>query len=120
MNATPAIMDFFNKWTLASTPGARTAYSAPSAPPLLCPAQNGKNHFAGGKDFKISCSADTPKTPAYTGATTPGNFRNCIAQCAADAQCGHAVYYNDKCWKKKGKPGSIAKAGSNARVAVKN
>lgn len=112
-------MNFFNKWTLASTPGARAAAAAPAAQPAICPSQNGKPYNADGKSFKISCSADTPKTPAYTGATKPGSFANCIKQCASEAQCGHAVFFNDKCWKKKGKPSHIAKAGPNARVAVK-
>lgn len=121
MNATPVIMDFFNKWTLANTPNARvsTAQIQPAA--SICPTQNGKKHPAGGKNFKIHCSSDTPKVPAYTGATKPGNFKNCIAECARESQCSHAVYYNDKCWKKKGKPlpGGPVRAGANSKVAVK-
>lgn len=117
IDATPVIMDFFNKWTLATTPGARGSALAAAAAPI-CPSKNGQTYGARGKNFKISCSADTPKTPAYTGATYPGSFAACIAQCANEAQCGHAVFYNDKCWKKKGKP-SPSKAGSNSRVAVK-
>lgn len=112
-------MDFFNKWTLRTTPGAPRQIAPAAAAPAICPSQNGKTYKADGKSFKISCSADTPKTPAYTGATKPGSFANCMKQCAADAKCGHAVFFNDKCWKKKGKPSKIAKAGSNARVAVK-
>jgi hypothetical protein len=42
-----------------------------------------------------------------------------MAQCAGEAQCGHVVFYKDRCWKKKGKPGSIVKAGDFARVGVK-
>jgi hypothetical protein len=119
MDATPVIMDFFNKWTLSSTPGSHSAppAAAPAAP--LCPSKNGQTYNAGGKNFKISCSADTPKTPAYTRATYPGSFAACMAQCAGESQCGHAVYFNDKCWKKKGKGESLVKAGSNARVGVK-
>lgn len=118
IDASSTILDFFNKWTLASTPDARTVKTS-SGSPTLCPSKNGQTYNAGGKNFKISCSADTPKTPAYTGATYPGSFAGCMAQCAAEAQCGHAVYYKDRCWKKKGKPGSIVKAGNWARVGVK-
>jgi hypothetical protein len=43
-----------------------------------------------------------------------------MAQCAGEAQCGHAVYFNDKCWKKKGRGSEgLVKAGANARVGVK-
>jgi hypothetical protein len=118
MDATPTIIDFFNKWTLASTPHG-SAPAPPSGPPALCPSKNGQTFNTGGKNFKISCSADTPETPAYTGATYPGSFAGCMAQCAGEAQCGHAVYSNDKCWKKKGKGGGLVKAGSNERVGVK-
>lgn len=122
MNATPLIMDFFEKWTLATTPSARTASysSSMNAPAPICPYKNGQQYWSSGKNFRISCSADTPNTPAYTGATMPGSFAACIAECAAEAQCGHAVYYYDRCWKKKGRPSYIARAGDFARVAVKN
>lgn len=123
MNATPAIMDFFNKWTLKTTPGGRAASPPSKAPsaPAICPSQNGETYKSDhNKSFKISCSADTPSTPAYTGATKPGSFAACIKQCAGETQCGHAVFYNDKCWKKKGRPAKVAKARTNARVAVKN
>lgn len=112
-------MDFFNKWTLATTPGARSSSVAPASGfGTICPSKNGQTYGAGGKHFKISCSADTPKTPAYTGATYPGSFAACMAQCAAEAQCGHAVYFKDKCWKKHGRPG-VSKAGDFSRVGVK-
>jgi hypothetical protein len=121
MNATPTIMDFFNKWTLATTPDAhvvKTTGGGAAPPTTICPSKNGQIYNANGKNFKISCSADTPKTPAYTGATYPGSFAACMAQCAGEAQCGHAVYFNDKCWKKKGKPG-VSKSGDYSRVGVK-
>jgi poly(3-hydroxybutyrate) depolymerase len=126
MNATPMIMDFFNKWTLASTPGARASNSPasssgasnPSQPPL-CPSQNNRNYAApGGKTFRVLCGTDTRKHPAYTAATHPGSLRACITQCATDNKCGHVVFIDDKCWKNQGKPGSIDKA-ENARVAQK-
>ena len=120
MNATPTIMEFFNKWTLATTPDARVSRTTTTGTTTgtICPSKNGQTYNAGGKNFKISCSADTPKTPAYTGATYPGSFAACMAQCAAEAQCGHAVYWKDKCWKKKGKPG-VLKAGDFSRVGTK-
>ena len=121
MSATPVIMDFFNKWTLGTTPGAGAAVSSTSnAQPPLCPSQNNKNYSApGGRTFKIHCSSDTPKTPAYTAATYPGTLRACIAQCVTESKCGHVVFIDNKCWKKQGKPRSVAKVGDNARVAVK-
>ena len=122
MNATPVIVDFFAKWTLASTPGARTLTAASSQPlPPLCPSQNGKDYYGapGGKKFKIHCSSDTARTPAYTAATYPGSLRACIAQCAAEARCGHVVFIGDKCWKKVGRPVVVAGGGESARVAVK-
>ena len=128
--ATPLTLDFFNKWTLASTPGARdspnpqqnpssSGSSASKPQPPLCPSQTNKNYSApGGKTFRILCGSDTAKHPSYAAATYPGSLRGCVAQCAADNKCGHVVFYNDKCWKKMGKPGSIDKTGS-ASVAQK-
>ena len=122
INATPLIMDFLNRWTLASTPGARasnTAIASSGSQPPLCPAQNNKNYSApGGKKFKILCNWDTSETHAYTAATYPGTLRGCIAQCAADSKCGHVVFIDDKCWKKMGKPGSVNKKG-NAAIGQK-
>jgi hypothetical protein len=122
MDASATILDFFNKWTLSTTPDAHTVINSggSSAPPTLCPSKNSQTYNAGGKNFKISCSADTPKTPAYTGPTYPGSLAGCMAQCAAEAQCGHVVYFKDRCWKKKGQPEStVVKAGDWARVGVK-
>jgi poly(3-hydroxybutyrate) depolymerase len=119
MNATPVVMDFFNKWTLTTTPNARDTINSAPATDTICPSRNGQTYNADGKDFKISCSADTPSTPAYTYATYPGSFAGCLAQCAGEAQCGHAVYFNDRCWKKRGNPSKVAGAGANARVGVK-
>jgi poly(3-hydroxybutyrate) depolymerase len=127
VNATPHILEFFGKWTLESTPGARddsapistSGSSSPSKPkPALCPAQNDRNHEAGGKTFRILCGSDTARHPAYTAATYPGSLRGCVAQCAADDKCGHVVMYKDKCWKKSGKPGAIDKTG-NASIGQK-
>lgn len=131
MNATPAIMDFFNKWTLNTTPGARGSMISPSSSSStqqeqqqqpLCPSQNNKTYTpAGGSPFKILCGSDTPRTPAYTAATFPGTLRACIAQCAAESKCGHVVFIGEKCWKKVGRPGAgaVVGVGGDARVAVK-
>jgi poly(3-hydroxybutyrate) depolymerase len=130
VSATSHIIEFFGKWTLASTPGARESIDSPvttsggssnSAQAPLCPAQNNKNYNCpanGGKTFRILCGSDTAKQPAYAAATYPGSLRGCVAQCAVDNQCGHVVFHKDKCWKKMGKPGSIDKTG-NASVAQK-
>lgn len=130
VSATSHIIEFFGKWTLASTPGARESIDSPvstsggssnSAQAPLCPAQNNKNYNCpanGGKTFRILCGSDTARQPAYAAATYPGSLRGCVAQCAVDNQCGHVVFYKDKCWKKMGRPGSIDKTG-NASVAQK-
>jgi poly(3-hydroxybutyrate) depolymerase len=128
--ATPLIMDFFRKWTLASTPGGHDkpvtfpvpGSEAPSDP--LCPFFNDKIYHTPGKGlnrgifFRILCGSDTAKHPSYAAPTYPGSLEGCVQQCADDNKCGHVVFYKDKCWKKMGKPGSIDETG-NASVAQK-
>jgi len=127
-NATPIMFDFFNKWTLDSTPitninvnaiSSSTATSRSSTAPastastasaVSCPSSNGQNYTAvTGATFLIECGID--HAGGDMGSVSVKTFSDCINACANTAGCVDVSLSGVACYMKKTLGSAITNSG---------